>query len=373
MSDALTLVPALDRPDLLADPVRDATATLDPPGTTIQVAEIDPELADTAAFCERYHAPRGESANCVLVAGKRGGATRMAAVLVLATTRADVNGVVRRLLDVRKASFASRDAATGETGMEYGGHHADRLPGGWPVYLDSAVVAAPRVEIDLASGTASWCWPAPCLPRCPASPWSTSSPCPSRIAVHLFDGTGRGTADELVRCGVIEAVLCPGSRTPRCPLRCGGRTPAAGSGCTCWIDERTGAYLALGLACCAPGARCRWCAPWDGRRPNLHPAVLEASYAGVPLLALTADRPPELVGTGANQTVGPDRGLFAGGAPRWRSTLGAGRHGRRVRQAVWRGASVARAVVRGTWTAAGGIPGPVHRCNLPFSRAVGAR
>jgi prolyl-tRNA editing enzyme YbaK/EbsC (Cys-tRNA(Pro) deacylase) len=147
VSYALTLVPALDRPDLLADPVRVAIATLDPPGTTIQVAEIDPELADTAAFCERYHVPRGESANCVLVAGKRGGATRMAAVLVLATTRADVNGVVRRLLDARKASFAARDVATGETGMEYGGITPIGLPGGWPVYLDSAVVAAPRVVI----------------------------------------------------------------------------------------------------------------------------------------------------------------------------------------------------------------------------------
>ncbi|MDT7556057.1 MAG: hypothetical protein QOI50_4397 [Pseudonocardiales bacterium] len=147
MSYALTLVPALDRPDLLADPVRDAIAGLDLIGSAIQVAEIDPDLADTAAFCERYQVPLAESANCVLIAGKRGGETRMAAALVLATTRADVNGVLRRLLDARKASFASRDVATGETGMEYGGITPYGLPADWPVYLDGAVAAAEQVVI----------------------------------------------------------------------------------------------------------------------------------------------------------------------------------------------------------------------------------
>jgi prolyl-tRNA editing enzyme YbaK/EbsC (Cys-tRNA(Pro) deacylase) len=147
VSDALTLVPALDRPDLLADPVRDAISVLDLPISAIRVAEIDPELADTAAFCARYEVPLAESANCVLIAGRRGGEVRMAAALVLATTRADVNGVVRRLLDVRKASFASWDAATGETGMEYGGITPIGLPKGWPVYVDARVAAADRVVI----------------------------------------------------------------------------------------------------------------------------------------------------------------------------------------------------------------------------------
>ncbi|HEY4006947.1 MAG TPA: YbaK/EbsC family protein [Pseudonocardia sp.] len=151
VSYALTLVPALDRPDLLADPVRDAIAALGTDNPTLrgafQVAEIDPELADTAAFCERYQVPMSESANCVLVAGKRAGETRMAAALVLATSRADVNGALRRLLDVRKASFASRDVATEESGMEYGGITPVGLPKDWPVYLDGAVAAAPRVVI----------------------------------------------------------------------------------------------------------------------------------------------------------------------------------------------------------------------------------
>jgi prolyl-tRNA editing enzyme YbaK/EbsC (Cys-tRNA(Pro) deacylase) len=147
VSYALTLVPALDRPDLLADPVREAIAGMGPAGRDILLAEIDPELADTAAFCQRYQVPLEESANCVLVTGRRGGETRMAAALVLATTRADVNGVLRRLLDVRKASFASREAATGETGMEYGGITPLGLPKHWPVFLDGAVAAAERVVI----------------------------------------------------------------------------------------------------------------------------------------------------------------------------------------------------------------------------------
>jgi prolyl-tRNA editing enzyme YbaK/EbsC (Cys-tRNA(Pro) deacylase) len=147
VSYALTLVPALDRPDLLADPVRDAVARLGAGPDAIQVAEIDPDLADTAAFCERYQVPLEESANCVLIAGKRGGETRLAAVLVLATTRADVNGAVRRLLDVRKCSFASREVATGESGMEYGGITPLGLPADWPVFVDAAVASADRVVI----------------------------------------------------------------------------------------------------------------------------------------------------------------------------------------------------------------------------------
>ena len=65
------------------------------------MAEIDPELADTAAFCERYEVGLEVSANCVVVAGKRGDDVRMAAAIVLATTRADVNGTIRRRLDAR--------------------------------------------------------------------------------------------------------------------------------------------------------------------------------------------------------------------------------------------------------------------------------
>jgi prolyl-tRNA editing enzyme YbaK/EbsC (Cys-tRNA(Pro) deacylase) len=112
-----------------------------------RVARIDPELADTAAFCEAYGSALGHSANCVVVAGKRSGETRYAAVMVLATMRADINNVVRRHLDVRKISFAPMDEAVRLTGMEYGGITPIGLPDDWPVLVDEAVVAAGSVVI----------------------------------------------------------------------------------------------------------------------------------------------------------------------------------------------------------------------------------
>ncbi len=144
----LTAVPALDRPDLLGDPVAHALKLLDPADAAlVGVAEIDPTLADTAAFCEAYGSPVDGSANCVVVAGRRGEATRYAACLVLATTRADVNGLVRRRIDARKASFAPMDDAVALTGMEYGGITPIGLPEDWPVLVDAAVAAAPAVVI----------------------------------------------------------------------------------------------------------------------------------------------------------------------------------------------------------------------------------
>jgi len=146
---ALDVVPAVERPDLLAVPVVAALAAWsDPvPVEEIGVAEIDPELADTAAFCERYAVGLEESANCVVVAARRAGETRLAACMVLATTRADVNGLVRRHLGARKISFAPMDAATAETGMEYGGITPIGLPDGWPILVDAAVPAVPWVVV----------------------------------------------------------------------------------------------------------------------------------------------------------------------------------------------------------------------------------
>ncbi|WP_433244305.1 YbaK/EbsC family protein [Streptosporangium sp. CA-135522] len=139
----LNWVRAGERPDLLAEPVARAVAGLD----GVEVAEIDPALADTAAFCERYGVSLEESANCVIVAAKRGGEVRYAACMVLATMRADVNGVVRRHLDARKTSFASQDDAVSLTGMEYGGITPLGLPEEWPVLVDEAVAAHPGVVI----------------------------------------------------------------------------------------------------------------------------------------------------------------------------------------------------------------------------------
>ncbi|HEY6741243.1 MAG TPA: YbaK/EbsC family protein [Lapillicoccus sp.] len=113
----------------------------------VQVAAIDPNLADTAVFCEAYDVAPQNSANCVIVVGRRGGETRYAAVMVLATTRADVNGVIRKELDVRKCSFAPMDQAVALTGMEYGGITPIGLPDDWPILVDDAVIAAGDVIV----------------------------------------------------------------------------------------------------------------------------------------------------------------------------------------------------------------------------------
>jgi prolyl-tRNA editing enzyme YbaK/EbsC (Cys-tRNA(Pro) deacylase) len=139
----LDWVPATERTDLLADPVAQAVQALD----GIEVAEIDPELADTAEFCERYGVTLDESANCVVVAAKRGGEVRYAACMILATMRVDVNGVVRRHLDARKASFAPMAEAVELTGMEYGGITPLGLPGDWPILVDTRVAEHPKVVI----------------------------------------------------------------------------------------------------------------------------------------------------------------------------------------------------------------------------------
>lgn len=141
----LELSPALSRPDLLAAPVRAALEALAADGAG--VAQIDPAVADTAAFCERYGVGLDESANCVVLAARREGVIALAACVVLATTRADVNGVARRHLRARKASFAPMAQALQETGMEHGGITPVGLPDGWPVLVDAAVAAHPRVVV----------------------------------------------------------------------------------------------------------------------------------------------------------------------------------------------------------------------------------
>ncbi|WP_030527616.1 YbaK/EbsC family protein [Phycicoccus jejuensis] len=143
----LDWMPAAEHPELLAPPVAAAVGEVD----GALVAAIDADLADTAAFCDAYDVALGASANCVVVAGRRGGETRYAAVMVLATDRADVNGVVRRHLDARKISFAPHDEAVGLTGMEFGGITPVGLPEGWPVLVDDAVVEAG--EVVIGSGT----------------------------------------------------------------------------------------------------------------------------------------------------------------------------------------------------------------------------
>ncbi|MFE7210571.1 YbaK/EbsC family protein [Streptomyces sp. NPDC001698] len=142
--------PAPDCLDELTRPVADAVRHWHGgvPADEIVYVETDPEWADTAVFVEHYGRDLLEtSANCVVVAGRRGGETRLAACLALSTTRVDVNGVVRRQLEARKASFAPMEVATGETGMEYGGITPIGLPADWPLLVDSRVVDLPYVLV----------------------------------------------------------------------------------------------------------------------------------------------------------------------------------------------------------------------------------
>jgi prolyl-tRNA editing enzyme YbaK/EbsC (Cys-tRNA(Pro) deacylase) len=135
----LKCVPALDRPDLLAASVAETLRSW-AKASAVSVAEIDPDLADTAALTEAYDLPLSASANCVVVSGKRAGEERIAACVVRADTRADVNNLVKRTLDVRKASFLPTDRAVEETGMEYGGITPVGLPAGWRVLVDATVL-----------------------------------------------------------------------------------------------------------------------------------------------------------------------------------------------------------------------------------------
>lgn len=139
---SLTWRPAADHPELMAAPVAVALDGLD-----CLVAPIDADLADTAAFCEAYGVAMEESANCVVVDGRRGDTTTYAACMVLATDRADVNKTVRKHLGVRKISFASMETATALTDMEYGGITPLGLPADWPVLVDQAVAEAGVVVI----------------------------------------------------------------------------------------------------------------------------------------------------------------------------------------------------------------------------------
>ncbi|NYI06752.1 YbaK/EbsC family protein [Allostreptomyces psammosilenae] len=171
MTTTLTTHPATARPDLLARPVAAALAgwTGSVPVTEVEVAAIDPELADTAVFCERHGVSLAESANCVVVAARRGGEVSHAAFVVTATTRGDVNGLIRRHLGARKVSFAPMAEVLDATGMEYGGITPIGLPEGWPILVDSAVAALPRAVVGSGiRGSKLWV-PGPLLAELPGA------------------------------------------------------------------------------------------------------------------------------------------------------------------------------------------------------------
>ena len=141
----LTFEPAEDHLELLARLTQDqirSTQLKD-----VLVSAIDPNLSDTAAFCEYYEVGPATAANCLVVEAKRGERVWYAACMVLATTKVDINNVVRRQLDARKISFASMESAVKLTGMEYGGITPIGLPNDWPIFVDAQVATTPYVII----------------------------------------------------------------------------------------------------------------------------------------------------------------------------------------------------------------------------------
>jgi prolyl-tRNA editing enzyme YbaK/EbsC (Cys-tRNA(Pro) deacylase) len=127
-------------------PVKEVLDALAALGVDHELMACDPDFADTALFCERYGIAPVDSANTIVVAGKGEPKTYVACV-VLATTRLDVNGAVRRRLGVKKASFASADETRELTGMLIGGVTAFALPADLPVWVDAAVMDRPSVVL----------------------------------------------------------------------------------------------------------------------------------------------------------------------------------------------------------------------------------
>src|SRR4051794_40392651 len=171
----------------------------------------------------------------------------------------------------------------------------------------------------------------------------------------------RVLVDELLRGGVTDAVLAPGSRSAPVALALAAAERAGRVRLHVRIDERTAAFLALGLAK-ASGRPVPVLTTSGTATAHLHAAVLEADASGVPLLALTADRPPELRATGANQTI--EQAALFGTAVRWVADVGVPEAGREAAQnRHWRSLVTRALIVAGG--ALSSAPGPVH-LNLPF-------
>lgn len=128
-------------------------AALDSAGLAYEILPCDPQYADTAEFCRVYGVEPSESANTIVMASRQP-VGHNAACVALATTRLDVNGLVRRRLGVRKVSFASAEATKEMTGMEIGGVTVPGLPVGIPIWVDAAVASTPSVVIGAGSRAA---------------------------------------------------------------------------------------------------------------------------------------------------------------------------------------------------------------------------
>ncbi|MCC9307384.1 YbaK/EbsC family protein [Kitasatospora sp. RB6PN24] len=162
---------ALEVREQLVGPVADALThwAAREAAESVLYVDTDPGKADTTVFCEVYDVPPEVSANCVVVAARRGGDVTLAGCLALASTRVDVNKAVRTHLGARKASFAPMDTAVELTGMEYGGITPVGLPSSWPLLIDEAVAAAPYVLVGSGRRRGKLILPGWALSRLPAA------------------------------------------------------------------------------------------------------------------------------------------------------------------------------------------------------------
>lgn len=136
----------------MTDIEQQVRAALDALGVKYTLVPCDPELADTAAFCAAYGYDPGDSANTIIVES-RDKPPRNAACVLLATTKLDVNGTVRRRIG-RKTSFAGPERTMELTGMSLGGVTAVGLPPGLPLWIDSRVME--RDQVILGAGNRHW-------------------------------------------------------------------------------------------------------------------------------------------------------------------------------------------------------------------------
>ncbi len=171
---------------------------------------------------------------------------------------------------------------------------------------------------------------------------------------HPSAALAAALADELIRCGVREVVLAPGSRSAPLAIEFHRRSEAGELRLSVRIDERSAAFCALGLAKRSRNPVAVVCTSGTAAA-HFHAAVIEADESAVPLLVLTADRPPELRGTGANQTI--DQLRLYGPAVRWFCEVGVAED--RAEQAGYWRSTACRAWGLASG-AAGGVPGPVH-------------
>ncbi len=171
--------------------------------------------------------------------------------------------------------------------------------------------------------------------------------------------------DELIRCGMTDAVLAPGSRSAPLAMELHRRAAAGDLRLHVRIDERSAAYLAFGLARASGRPAAVLCTSGTAAA-SFHPAVIEASESCVPMLVLTADRPPELRGTGANQAI--DQIKLYGDAVRWFAEVGVPEDGGTAAGQAAQG-GYWRSLTGRAWGAASGAArgpaGPVH-LNLAF-------